>query len=196
MGFSWAYLLPDPGHLTAAWALLVLGYVMAVFCWLRAGWRAGAAGTVGSLAGWWRLGAVLLFLLAINKLFNLRAQFEAAIRALVKAGGWHDQRQSLQFVFAIVLPCVLAAFVAAFLALKGRGFIRRHPLALAGWVLLLLYLALRQSQEWKPVLPWLSAIKYYDWRLVLEAAGILLVVSAACFARPPLPCTPPTPPPG
>jgi hypothetical protein len=52
-------------------------------------------------------------------------------------------------------------------------------------MLLLLYLALRQTQEWKPVLPWLSAIRYYDWRLALEAAGIMLVVLAALIARPP-----------
>jgi hypothetical protein len=60
-------------------------------------------------------------------------------------------------------------------------------LALAGWVLLLLYLALRQTQEWKPVLPWLSAIRYYDWRLLLEMAGLLLVILGALVAHPPLP---------
>jgi hypothetical protein len=99
----------------------------------------------------------------------------------------------MQFVVAVVLPSVLAVLTGIFLATKGRMFLRRHPLALAGWVLLLLYLALRQTQEWKPVLPWLSAIRYYDWRLALEVAGMVLVVLAALVAHPPLP--PRSPPP-
>jgi hypothetical protein len=188
-----AYLLPDPEHSLAARLLLVLGYVVAALCWLRANRRARAA-SAESFSRWWMLGTVLLFLLAINKLFNLRLQFEAGFRALAKAGHWYDRRQPMQFVVAIVLPSVLGLFTAAFLAIKGRVFIRCHPLALVGWLLLLLYLALRQTQEWKPVLPWLSAIRYYDWRLALEAAGMLLVVMAALSARPP-PSSPPLAPP-
>ena len=177
-----AYLLPDPEHSPAARSLLVVGYVVAGLCWLRASRRARADST-GGFSRWWLLGAVLLFLLALNKLFNLRLQFEAGIRALAKAGHWYDRRQPVQFVVAIVLPSVLALLAAAFLAIKGRGFMRRQPLALAGWSLLLIYLALRQTQEWKPVLRWLSAIRYYDWRLALETAGILLVVLAALRVR-------------
>jgi len=187
-----AYLLPDPEHSPAARSLLVLGYALAALCWLRACRRA-RAGSAESLSSWWLLGAVLLFLLAINKLFNLRVQFEAAIRALANAEHWYDRRQPVQFVVAIILPSVLLFLTAAFLAIKGRVFIRRHPTALAGWSLLLLYLALRQTQEWKPVLPWLSAIRYHDWRLALEVAGILLVAMAALVARPAHPSRPPEP---
>jgi hypothetical protein len=129
---SWlAYLLPDPEHSPAARSLLVLGYVLAALCWLRASRRA-RAGSDDSFSRWWMLGAVLLFLLAINKLFNLRVQFEAGIRALAIAENWYDRRQPMQFVVAIVLPFVLALFTAAFLAIKGRIFMRRYPLALAG----------------------------------------------------------------
>ena len=183
---SWlAYLLPDPEHSTAARSILVLGYVVAALCWLRS-YRRARLGSTDPFSRWWLLGAVLLFLLATNKLFNLRVQCEAAIRALAKTENWYDRRQPMQFVVAVVLPCVLAVLTATFLATKARMFIRRHPLALAGWVLLLLYLALRQTQEWKPVLPWLSAIRYYDWRLALEVAGMLLVVLTALIAHPPL----------
>jgi hypothetical protein len=79
--------------------------------------------------------------------------------------------------------------------MSSRSFVQQHPLALAGWVLLLLYLALRQTQEWKPVLPWLSAIRYYDWRLALEVTGMLLVVLAALKAYPDNPSTSALPPP-
>ena len=181
-----AYLLPDPEHSAAARSLLVLGYVAAALCWLRS-YRRARQGAADSFMQSWRLGAVLLFLLALNKLLNLRMQFEDAIRALAKAKGWYDRRQPVQFVLAIVLPSVLALLTGAFLATKARSFVRQHPLALTGWILLLLYLALRQTQEWKPVLPWLAAIRYYDWRLALEAAGMLLVILAALIAHPPLP---------
>ena len=178
-----AYLLPDPEHSPAARSLLVLGYALAALLWLRASRRA-RTWSPESLAGWWLLGAVLLFLLAINKLFNLREHFEAAFWELAKAEHWYDRRQPVQFVLAIVLPSVLVLFTAAFLAIKGRIFMRRHPLALAGWSLLLLYLALRQTQEWKPVMPWLCAVRYHDWRLALEVAGLVLVITAACKPGP------------
>jgi hypothetical protein len=57
------------------------------------------------------------------------------------------------------------------------------PPALWGWVMLLLYLTIRQTQEWKRVLPWLAAVGYRDWRLLLEAGGIALVAFSACALR-------------
>jgi hypothetical protein len=192
---SWlAFLLPDPERSMAARSLLVLGYVVAALCWLRA-YRQARPGSADSFSRWWFLGTVLLFLLALNKYFDLRGQFELGIRALAKSEHWYDRRQPAQFVVAVVLPAVLAILTGIFLATKGKTFLRRHPLALAGWVLLLLYLVLRQTQEWKPAIRWLSAMKYYDWRLALELAGMLLVVLAALIAHPPLP-PPRSPPPG
>jgi hypothetical protein len=181
-----AYLLPDPEHSTAARTILVLGYAVAALCWLRS-YRRARQESADSFGRWWLLGAVLLFLLAINKLFNLKVQFEAGIRALARAENWYDQRQPVQFVVAVLLPSVLAVLTGAFLATKARIFVRRHPLALAGWVLLLLYLALRQAQECKPALRWLSAMRYYDWRMALEVAGLLVVILAAFISHPPQP---------
>jgi hypothetical protein len=192
MSSLFAYLLPDPEHSTAARSLLALGYVVVALCWLRASRRV-RPGSAGAFSRWWLWGAVLLFVLAINKQFNLRGQFEDGFRALAKAEHWYDRRQPVQFALAILLPALLALFTAAFLAVKGRRFIRCHPLALAGWVLLWLYLALRQSQEWHPVVPWLSAIRYHDWRLALEMAGLLLVALAALVPHPP-PQSGPSPP--
>ena len=181
-----AFVLPDPEHSVAVQSLLALGYVVAAFCWLRASRRAA-----GSSSNWWLLGAILLFLLAANKQFNLRGLIEAGIRALAKSEHWYDRRQPVQFALAIMLPSGLALLTGAFLAIRGRVFIRQHPLALAGWLLLLLYLALRQTQEWKPALRWLSAIRYYDWRLALEVAGLLLVISAPLLPNSSLPAKPP-----
>ena len=122
-----AFLLPDPEHSTAAGSILVLGYLLAALCWLLA-YRRARLGPAESFSNWWLLGAFLLLLLAVNKAFNLRVQFEAGIRSLAKAENWYDRRQPVQFVFAVVLPLVLAVLTGAFLATKGRHFLRSHPL--------------------------------------------------------------------
>jgi len=178
------YLLPDPEHSWVARSLLAAGYVAAGFVWLRTSRRTRQAKS-GSFAFWWFLGAVLLFLLAISKEFNLRGVFELGIRAIAKAGHWWERRQPMQFMFAVVLPALAAVFVGIVLATRARAFVRSHCIAFLGWVLLLLYLVLRQSQEWKGALPWLQAVHYHDWRLALEVAGIALVVLAAVIERAP-----------
>ena len=183
-GWMFGYLLPDPEHSLLARSLLAGGYVAAGLVWLRAS-RRTRHGESGSFAYWWCVGAVLLFLLALSKEFNLRGVFERGIRAIAKAGHWWERRQPMQFVVAVVLPALAAVFVGIVLATRGRAFVRNHRMALLGWVLLLLYLVLRQSQEWKGALPWLEAVHYHDWRLALEAAGIALVMLAGVIERAP-----------
>ena len=163
-------------------AVLVLGYLVAALCWLKAGLRERAASE--KLSGrWWLLGAFLLFLLAMNKAFDFRSQCELFIRLTAKADGWYDRRQPVQFLLAVIVPVVAGLFALMLVLTKARRFVRDHPLAPLGWFLLLLYLALRQSQEWKPVFLWLASIQYDQWRLVLEMAGIGLVILAAVTAK-------------
>ena len=170
---------PDPEHSSADRVFLILAYMAAAWLWWRAGTRTQTV--VDSLI--WRLGAALLTLLAINKLFDLRRLSETGMRAMAKAGDWYDRRQPVQFVVAIVLPLMLAAVAVVFTLTRGKIFLWRRPAALAGWIFLLLYLALRQSQEWKPALAWLEAIHYRDWRMGLEIAGIILVICSAIMSR-------------
>jgi hypothetical protein len=171
--------LPDPEHSTLARLVLTSAYLIAAWLW----WRAGSKTATLADSFIWRLGATFLLLLSINKLLNLRPLFESGIRTIAKSENWYDRRQPVQFVVAIVLPLLLAAIVVIFTLTKGKAFLRRRPAALAGWIFLLSYLALRQSQEWKPALPWLEAIHYRDWRLGLEVLGIGLVIGSAVMSR-------------
>ena len=168
--------LPDPEHSPLLRALLVLGYLVAAACWGRHGARTDPN------RRWWLLGAFLLFLLAMNKAFDFRTQCETFIRTLAQANGWYQQRQPVQFLLAILLPLAAGLFLLLLLRTKARRFAREHPLMLPGWFLLLLYLALRQSQEWKPALHWLTLLHYHQWRLLLEMAGLALVTLAAVRA--------------
>jgi hypothetical protein len=171
--------LPDPEHSSLARLILTSAYVISAWLW----WRAGTKTATVSDSFLWRLGALLLFLLAMNKFFNLRLLFEGGMRAIAKSGNWYNRRQPVQFVVAVVLPLLLAAVVAIFTLTKGRVFLWRRPAALAGWIFLLLYLALRQSQEWKPALAWLEAIHYRDWRMAFEIVGIGLLIGSALMSR-------------
>jgi hypothetical protein len=177
-----AYLLPDPEHSVPAVVVLAAGYLVAAALWLRACRRAGRASQT-SFAFWWLLGAILLFALALNKVIDFRRVIELSLRALGQAQGWYEKRRPAQFVLAVCLPAVLAVLTTIYLATKGRAFLKANRLALAGWVLLLLYLVLRQSQEWKPALPLLEAMHYHDWRLALEAGGIVLVMLAPLVVK-------------
>lgn len=177
MSLLLAYLLPDPEHSAPARALLVASYLGSGSLWMRASRRSRQV--EDSFWRWWLTGAALLLLLSLNKLLNVRLWLESCLRALAKWQGWYERREPAQFALAIVLPLVLAALTGVLLATRGRTFCRSHPLALVGWILLLLYLALRQTQEWKPAIHLLEAIRYYDWRLALEIAGIVFVVLAA-----------------
>ena len=169
---------PDPEHSRLTRLLLTCAYLLAAWLW----WRSGTTGTISN-SFLWRLGAALLLLLAVNKLFNLRPIFEAGLRAIAKSGNWYDRRQPVQFAVAIVLPLLLAAVALIFTLTKGKAFLGRRPAALAGWILLLVYLALRQSQEWKPALAWLEAVNYRDWRILLEIVGVGLLIGSAGMGR-------------
>jgi hypothetical protein len=156
--------LPDPEHSTPARLVLTSAYLVAAWLW----WRSGARTKTVAESFIWRQGAILLFLLAVNKFFNLRLLFEDGMKAVAKSGNWYDSREPVQFVLAIVLPLLLAAIAMIFTLTKGKVFLGRRPAALAGWIFLLLYIALRQSQEWKPALACLEAIHYgsgaWGWR--------------------------------
>ena len=81
---------------------------------------------------------------------------------------------------------MIGILIVSILATKSRAFLKKRIAASMGWMLLLLYLVLRQTQEWKPSLVVLNAIRYHDWRLVLEVAGIVMVVVGASWAIEPL----------
>jgi hypothetical protein len=102
--------LPDPEHSSLARLILTSAYVISAWLW----WRAGTKTATVSDSFLWRLGALLLFLLAMNKFFNLRLLFEGGMRAIAKSGNWYNRRQPVQFVVAVVLPLLLAAVVAGY----------------------------------------------------------------------------------
>jgi hypothetical protein len=126
-----------------------------------------------------------LLFLAVSKAIDLRAHCEIWFRQFARATGWWDRRQPVQFFLAIVLPAVAGLLLGALTFSRARRFSRQYPVAVLGWFLIYLYLAFRQSLEWKPALAWLVSIGYFSWRLLLETGGLLLLTAVALRAARP-----------
>ncbi len=172
------FVLPDPEHSGLTRMVLVLGYLTAALCWHQAVRRAKRSPD-GPFVRVWMTGAILLLLLAVSKALDLRTLCEMFIRRIAHATGWYEQRQQMQFFLALVLPAMVGLLLGTIFLTKARQFFRHQPLALAGWLLLFIYLACRQSLEWKPALHWLTSMRYFSWRLLLEVAGIASLILAA-----------------
>lgn len=178
---SW---LPDPERPATMRLALGMAYGLAALCWVQGAARARAtAADRPGVARWWLLGAGLLALLGANKVFLLRAQGEVWLRTLAQAQGWYDHRQPVQILLAVGLPVAALSLAAWWARGSGHDFVTRHRLAVLGGLVLLLYLALRQSQEWKPLLGFLESLHYRDWRFALEVIGLVLVVVAPWRGR-------------
>ena len=131
---SIAFSLPDPEHSPLTRYVLVTGYLTAALCWFKAGLRARGSHNKSSRR-WWMMGALLFFSLATNKACDWRSQCEMYIRMIANAGGWYEQREPVQFFFAIILPIAAGLFILALLWIKARPFVRNHPFAFSRLVL-------------------------------------------------------------
>lgn len=169
MIYGWSPRIGDPSFL--GW-LTVFGYFLASFLCARA-----AQGDVGS-ANLWRVLALALAVLGINKQLDLQSLLTAIGRELARTGGWYDQRRQIQrlFVLAIGLLAILLSAVTAML-LKGRsGHIRA---ASAGFVLLAAFVCVRAASFHHVDRFLKSAIFGARFNWILEFGGIAIIALAA-----------------
>ncbi len=90
----------------------------------------------------WLLLSVLLFALAINKQLDLQSGLTAVGRCVAQAQGWYAERRSFQLRFVISIIAT-SWFVALLLFWAMRRELRHIWVALAGIVLLLVFIAIR-----------------------------------------------------
>lgn len=128
----------------------------------------------GAARGLWRVIAVLMGFLAVNKQLDLQTALTAAGRCMAHAQGWYDQRYTMQIAFIAGLALgVLLALVWASRSLRGR--MRRNGLALLGLALLCGFVLVR-AVGFHHVDMLLSMdfanLRYNFW---FENAGLLLI---------------------
>jgi hypothetical protein len=170
----------DNGDLTFLGWTTALAYVVgALFC-VRAGIVTRHS---DKQQPWWILAVILLFL-GVNKLLNLQTRLINLGRSAAQTQGWYPYEREAQAVFVVLFTLVLAATLAACVK-KWRRFVKEQPLALAGVLLLFLFVVVRAA-----TLNHVDALlrlnlydDYWAWTLELIAAACLAWSAAQVKAR-------------
>jgi hypothetical protein len=174
----WGTLPADPSFL--GW-LATVAYVASTILCVLAAFRDHEAVPQRRIASsllFWCATALLLLLLGLNKQMDVQTLFTALLREVSQAQGWYEWRRPLQKVFVLLLGATCTGFYAVLLFQMRRSW-RRYRLALAGFVLLGLYVLFRASTFYhfhdaasgEETMPWLK------W--ALELGGIACMASSA-----------------
>jgi hypothetical protein len=158
---------------------VVAAYVVAAACCARAALvrrKMGREDKGDSVI--WRLLALGLLFLGINKQLNLQSLLIALGRRAALAGGWYEQRRLAELVFSAGLT--VAGLLALWFARAGcRQFLARNPWVFAGVAVLLLFVLIRAASI-NHVLE-RAGIHQDDkrWTWVLEIGGSACLACAA-----------------
>lgn len=135
MIYGWSPRIGDPSVL--GW-LTVLAYFGSSLLCLR------AAHHDASASGLWRILAVALAVLGLNKQLDLQTLFTEIARELARADGWYDQRRQIQQIFVVVIgSAALVMSIGAYVWLKGRS--RAIRVAFTGFFLLATFVFVRAA---------------------------------------------------
>jgi hypothetical protein len=176
---KWHFGFDNPTFL--GWTV-VTAYLCAAAC---CGWAAVKArpGAGRSAAAMWRLLSAGLLFLGINKQLNLQTLMIVIGRNVSSAGHWYGARRLVQLVFSAVFAAACLGTLGGF-AWRWRPFFKENPQALAGAIVLVLFVVLRaatisHADEWFRV-----NLHADQWCWVLEICGsFLLALSAFHFTQ-------------
>ena len=188
---AWTFGIHD--HAIAAW-VYAIAYVIAIGACIRA-WRRERNELIHSPAQrqsdfaprFWLVVAALLALLAINKPLDLHNLITDCGRQWARAGGWYENRRSIQVAFAIAVGA--AALLALLLtALRLGKRVGRYALALVGLWLLAAFIGLRVA-SFHHVDRWLGTrLRGVKLHWIVESVAIATITAGAIFPfrrRPP-----------
>jgi hypothetical protein len=135
VGNQWSPQIGDP---TVAGWLTVVAYAFCVVLGLMAGRR--ARNTRERI--FWRVVALAMLFLCVNKQLDLQSVLTATGRCLSQLQGWYDERRAFQLDFIIGLLVAAVLFLAAVLWLM-RGSLRRNGVAILGLAFVTSFVAVR-----------------------------------------------------
>ncbi|PQO22977.1 isopropylmalate isomerase [Rhodobacteraceae bacterium WD3A24] len=148
-----------------------------------AAWRAGGRGIgMGRERVFWRLTAVLLAFLAVNKQLDLQSFMTATGRCVAQAEGWYDQRRAVQRTVILALMATAVA-VWAGLVMLLRGALARVGLALTGLVFVFAFVLIRAVgfHHMDSLIDMEVMSVRMNW--ALELTGPALIILAALLTR-------------
>ncbi|WP_283195540.1 hypothetical protein [Rhizobium sp. AN80A] len=178
--FSWRPGIGDPT--VVGWFTVALYLLAGVTCWRTAGF-AGSRHLPGSTeAATWRMISVAFFCLGINKQLDLQSAFTQIGRMIALAGGWYEQRRTVQLYFILAIA-VVGIVVTSVVLFRVRRSPRELMLALAGSMLVFGYVVIRAG-SFQHVDRFIgSRVLAFKWNWILEVAGILIVITASEWRR-------------
>jgi protein-S-isoprenylcysteine O-methyltransferase Ste14 len=167
------------------WSVVAAYVIAAAFCARAALARRKTGPEEERASAVWRLLALGLLFLGINKQLNLQTLLIVLGRRAALAGGWYEERRLAQAVFSAVLT-VAGLLALWFMRARFREFFARNPRAFTGLVVLLIFLLIRAASinhvfERAGIKP---DVKHDDkrWTWLLEIAGSACLALAAMKA--------------
>jgi hypothetical protein len=157
------------------WATTV-GYLLAA--WLCARAAASARRSRSALAPTWRILAVILLVLGLNKQLDLQTVVFRAGSRIILALGWYEQKNAIQTVAVAAFGLGLFA-CGVLLVAKGRRFLPRDPWFWLGIALLGAFLLLRAAvlANLKHVFGF--SVERYQTTKLIELSAVWLLAFAA-----------------
>ena len=173
---SWSPQIGDPSVM--GWLTVLLYFYAAYRCFRLA--RGRAVKLVDREATVWRLFALALAALGINKQLDLQTALTEIGRILAHAQGWYEERRTMQAGF-IGLVGLLGVASGAGLILVTKNLPAATRAAIAGGVSLVAFIAVRAASFHhvdRLIGQRLFGMKF-NW--VLEIGSISMIIAAAYF---------------
>lgn len=176
MDFNWRPGIGDPTF--RGWVTVVLYFIACVSCWKTAGVVRDRDGRSDRYA--WRAISVSFFALGINKQLDLQTALIELGRILAYAGGWYEQRRTVQvdFIIGAAIVCLIAALILLFWARKSPT---QTWLAAVGLMFVLGFVLIRAAQFEHHIIG--NRILGNKWNWVLEMGGIAMVLLGSELRR-------------
>jgi len=178
--FNWAPGIGDPT--IGGWITVILYLLAFVSCWKTAGvilrrdWNAKSDSYV------WRAISIAFFFLSINKQLDLQSAMSELGRVVAFAGGWYEQRQTVQvyFIIGVAAVCVAGTLILLF-------WTRKSPIqtwvALVGSTFVLGYVLIRAA-SFHHIDRFIGGrVLGFKWNWILEMTGIAIVLLASEWRR-------------
>jgi hypothetical protein len=167
------------------WVTVVLYFLTCASCWKTAGIVQGPEGR-GDMH-LWRVMSVSFVALGINKQLDLQTAMTELGRIFAYAGGWYEQRQTLQvyFIIGVAIVCVIAALILLLLARESPP---QTWLAILGSMFVLSFVLIRAASFHHIDRFIGNRILGLKWNWILEISGIVMVLLGSELRRAKLYC--------
>jgi len=171
----WSLAKGDP---STAGSLTVIAYfATAAFCWWLSTRRGSYIGEQLRENRQWRFISTILFVLGVNKTFDLLSMITGLLRDSAWSYDWYEQRHKPQMVVIILLVIIASMIVLSFVRLRQYHLVYRISFAAIIWLCFFVILRAISIHETDALI----SIRFYGLRMnwVLELGGIVFVMASA-----------------